>query len=290
LDVARVLTKDPADLSHTDVPEDVLATLRRSSVTDVHLIARRAPQFAKFTSKELKELGELNNVDVIIDAGQLAGSPEGLAPNEKRNLAVLSDWSRREAQGRARRVHFHFRVVPRAVLGDTHVNALRLERADDNGRGYGEYVELSVDLILRSVGYRAVAVPGVPFDDLTGTIPVVDHRVVRDGVAEAGEYAVGWIKRGPTGILGTNRKDASETVTALLADSAALLGRRTDEPAGVEHLLAQRRIPHVDLRRWVAIVEAESTHGMSHRPGPVKLAEWDGLLRAADRVQTQDIP
>ena len=249
LDVARLLLKDAAELEHTDVPEDVLDTLRKSAVTDVHVVARRAPQFAKFTTKELRELGELPDVDIVVEAEQQGALPEGLTPNEKRNLAVLFEWSLREPQGRSRRLHFHFRAVPREVLGDTHVTGLRLERADDNGRGTGECIDLSVQLILRAVGYRAVAVPGVPFDPASNTIPVVDHRVVRDGNAVPGEYAVGWIKRGPTGILGTNRKDAAETVAALIADSDELRSRHTREPRGVEHLLAERGFRYVDRRR-----------------------------------------
>lgn len=289
IDVARLLLKEPAELEHTDIPQDVLEVLRNSAVTDVHIVARRAPHFAKFTSKELRELGDLPNVDVILGAEQLTGSPDtGLTPNEKRNLAIMAEWSARAAEGRHRRLHLHFRAVPRAMLGDTHVTGMRLERADDNGVGTGDTFDLDVQLVLRSVGYRALAIHGLPFDPGTNTIPTVDHRVMRDGVVSPGEYAVGWIKRGPTGVLGTNRKDASETAANLLADAAQLLGRRDQEPHGIGPLLAQRGIRHIDLQRWLAIVDAEAEAGVPYERGRVKLAEWDKLLEAAALLDAQD--
>jgi ferredoxin/flavodoxin---NADP+ reductase len=282
LDVARVLLKEPAELERTDVPEDVLETLRHSTVTDVHLIARRAPHFAKFTAKELRELGQLANVDVIFDGEQLEGSPDaGLTPNETRNIAVLTEWAQRVPTGRPRRLHLHFQALPVEVVGETHVAALRLERADVNGIGTGTTFDLNVQLVLRSVGYRALPIPGLPFDPMKNTIPTLDHRVQRNGTTSAGEYAVGWIKRGPTGILGTNRKDAAETVATVLLDAPTLLAKRERSPAGIDPILADRCVQHVNLQRWLAIADAEATHGIAGRTGPVKLGDWSALLKAA---------
>jgi ferredoxin--NADP+ reductase len=276
IDVARILLKDPEQLAHTDAPQAVLDVLRRSAVTDVHIVGRRGPVEAKFTPKELKELGELEGVDVIVDPGAVPPEdPPGARPPVRRNLAVLREWAGREQKGERKRLHLHFGARPVAVLGDGHVAALELERA------YGTEELLPCQLVLRSIGYRSLPLPGVPFDQESGTIPSQTSRVVRDGLAAPGEYVVGWVRRGATGILGTNRSDALDAVASLHADAPDLLARRTGPPAGVDALLGERGIEPVDLQAWGAILEREADHGRPHGRGRVKLAHLAELLDAA---------
>jgi ferredoxin--NADP+ reductase len=282
LDVARILLRDAEELSPTDVPQDVLAELRSSAVTDVHLLGRRGAQHAKFTTKELRELGELAGVAVVIDDGQLPSDPpEGITPLAVRNLAVLRSWAAREPEGARRRLHLHFGARPVEILGDDRVTGLRLERTSPDGVGSGETWVLPVDTVLRSVGYRGSVPDGVPFDESSCTIPSRDSRVLRDDAVAPGEYVVGWIKRGATGLLGTNRSCARDTVASLREDADALLTARGTDPGGVAGLLAERAVRYVDLEGWHAVVDAESRHGEPHGRGQVKISDWDSLVEAA---------
>jgi ferredoxin--NADP+ reductase len=282
VDVARILLRDPEELAPTDVPQDVLEALRSSRVRDVHLLGRRGPQHAKFTTKELRELGDLSGVAVVLDDGQLPDEPpEGATPVTTRNLAVLREWAQREATEAPRRLHLHFGARPVEIVGDDHVSALRLERASTEGAGTGETWDLPVDTVLRAVGYRGTVPDGIPFDDARTVIPTENHRLVRDGATVAGVYAAGWIKRGPIGVIGTNRSDARETVAALVADAPALLAARAADPGGVEDLLAARVIRHVDVDGWQRVVLAEAVFGQPHGRGEVKISDWQTLLQAA---------
>lgn len=237
----------------------------------MHIVGRRGPEHAKFTPKELKELGELAGVDVVVHATEIPEQdPEGAKPPTKRNLAILRAWAGRKPSGAPRRLHLHFGATPREVLGEDCVTGLRLSTGD-----------LPCQLVLRSVGYRSLPLPDVPFDEETGTIPSESSRVARDGRAEPGEYVVGWVRRGATGILGTNRSDAMDAVASIQEDIPALLARRTCAPEGVQRLLAERGLEHVDLQRWAAIVEREHAHGADHGRGRVKIADLAGLLEAA---------
>jgi ferredoxin--NADP+ reductase len=276
LDVARLLLKDPEELLHTDIPQPVIEVLRKSAVTDVHIVGRRGPEHAKFTPKELKELGELAGVDVVVDPSEVpAEDPADARPPTKRNLAVLREWAARSSTGAARRLHLHFGSAPVAFLGTEHVTGLRLDRA---GR---RHWDLECQLVLRSVGYRSLPLPEVPFDEESGTIPSQQSRVVRDGRPQPGEYVAGWVRRGATGILGTNRADAMDAVASLQEDAPALLARRQNTPEGVGALLRARGVEHVDLRRWEAILAREATHGASHGRARVKIARLAELLEAA---------
>jgi len=282
LDVARILLRDPEELSPTDVTHDVLARLRASAVTDVHLIGRRGPQFAKFTTKELRELGELSDVAVVLDAGQLPDQPpQGASQATTRNLAVLQAWAAREPSGARRRLHLHFGARPIEILGQDRVNGLRLERTSDDGGPTGQTWVLPVQSVMRSVGYRGSVLDGVPFDDTNFVIPSDLGRVLRAGLASPGEYVAGWIKRGATGVLGTNRSDAKETVTTLREDAPALLSARAQDPGGVAPLLAENGLRYVDLDGWHAVLAAEARHGAPHGRGHVKISDWDTLLQAA---------
>lgn len=291
VDVARVLARPAEDLRGTDVPDHVLKVLSASRVTDVHIIGRRGPAEAKFTTKELRELGELTDVDVVVDPDELVVDEAGQAAiaadaNVRRNVDVVREWAERPLRGLPRRIYLRFLLRPVRLVGDTDVTAIELERTRLDGgaraTGTGEIVALPVQMVVRSVGYRAVSVADLPFDDGGGVIPNRAGRVLRDGRASPGEYAVGWIKRGPTGVIGTNKSDATETVHSMLED---LEGWPRSE-AGSEalpDLLAERGVQVVTWAEWLAIEEAEADCGRLLERGPVKIAEWSALLAAAAR-------
>jgi ferredoxin--NADP+ reductase len=230
VDVARILARDPAELHDTDIPEPVLAALHASKVREVHMIGRRGPAHAKFTTKELRELGELPGVRVVVEPGDLvlSASDEALAESDRRvrgNMVALRSWKSSSPAGDGRTLTLRFWLRPVSIEGPSRVSSLVLERTglSESGRvvGTGESVSLEAQLVLRSVGYQSVPLPDVPFDEGSCTVPNVSGRVVdSSGAALPGEYVAGWLKRGPTGVIGTNKSDAAETVRALLADLA----------------------------------------------------------------------
>jgi ferredoxin/flavodoxin---NADP+ reductase len=235
VDVARILVRDPEELRETDVSQPVLDALMASKVREVHMIGRRGPAQAKFTTKELRELGELAGVDVVVgdgeadlDAFDATGESSRLATADRHvrgNYTVISNWAERAPTGAARRLTVRFWLSPAEINGTNRVEGLTLERTrlDSDGRlaGTGQFEQLPVQMVLRSVGYQSVPLPGVPFDERSHTVPNADGRVLGpDGQPLPGEYVAGWLKRGPTGVIGTNKSDAAQTVRSLLADLA----------------------------------------------------------------------
>ncbi|MEP6695948.1 MAG: FAD-dependent oxidoreductase [Pseudonocardiales bacterium] len=290
VDVARVLAKTAAELRSTDLPDHVLAVLERSQVRDVHMFGRRGPAQAKFTTKELRELGELANADVIVDPAELqldAASETAAAATAavRRNVETLQDWAQRDPAGRPRRLHLRFLLRPVEVLGPDRVAGLRLERCrldgEGNAVGTGEHIEVAAQLLLRAIGYLGSSVPGLPFDERTGVVPNAGGRVLRDGAPVPGEYVAGWIKRGPTGVIGTNKGDARETVAAIVADQAAAPSEQERDPQGLLRLLAERGVQVVTWAGWQAIDLAEVDLGRGQGRDRVKIADRGQLLRAA---------
>jgi len=301
VDVARILVRDPAELRGTDVPQPVLEALMASKVREVHMIGRRGPAQAKFTTKELRELGELSGVDVVVQSGEAdlnAFDPTGrsaeLAVSDRHvrgNCKVISDWAGREPSGQGRRLTLRFWLRPVEILGDQRVSGLVLERtgldADGKFTGTGQTQTLPVGMVLRSVGYQSVPLTGVPFDEKTCVVPNADGRVLGpDGAPLPGEYVSGWLKRGPTGVIGTNKSDAAQTVKALLEDLAGVsedaplprtgLLRYPEGTGGASPLaplLAERGVRAVAYSDWLRIEAAETALGESlGRGGRVKLA------------------
>jgi ferredoxin/flavodoxin---NADP+ reductase len=290
VDVARILLKTADELSTTDIPDHVLAVLSRSQVRDVVIIGRRGPAQAKFTTKELRELGELANADVVVQPSELAPDEAGeaeLASNvmARRNLEVLQAWSERVPQGKPRRLHLRFLLRPTAICGDTCVTGVNFGRGRPDGAGgtvdTGESVHLRADMVLRSVGYRGAQIPGLPFDDERGVIPNATGRVLRDGAPAPGEYVAGWIKRGPSGVIGTNKHDATETVRSLMEDAPALPRRPVRDPDGIIDLLHKRGVRVVPWGGWEAIEALEIATGRRRGAKQVKVAEREQLLAAA---------
>jgi ferredoxin/flavodoxin---NADP+ reductase len=316
VDVARILIRDPDELRETDVSQPVLEALMASKVREVHIIGRRGPAQAKFTTKELRELGELAGVDVVVGEGEAdleafdaSGESSTLATSDRHvrgNYTVISDWASRVPTGAARRLTVRFWLSPVEIQGEEKVEGLTVERtsltADGRLLGTGTVETLGVQMVLRSVGYQSVPLPGVPFDDRSHTVPNAEGRVLGpDGQPLPGEYVAGWLKRGPTGVIGTNKSDAAQTVRALLADlaggpgpgdvqlprpgllrlpdagpdSAVSAERGADAPwsAAFAALLADRGIKPVSYADWLKIETAEKELAASLGRGTrVKLA------------------
>ncbi len=293
VDVARVLAKTSEELRSTDVPGHVLDVLAASAITDIHVLGRRGPVQAKWTTHELRELGGLTNADIVVRPDELVldeASAEHLAHDAgaRRNLAALQGWAERPLEGRARRVHLRFLLRPAALLGAEAVDGVRLVRTELDGaagaRDTTEQCVLAAQLVVRSVGYRGVAIPGLPFDEQAGVIPNAAGRVLRNGVPVAGQFVAGWIKRGPTGVVGTNKHDANETVESLLHDAAdgivpAAPARGSD---ALPALLEARGVTAVSWQGWASIEQAERDLGGANGRDREKIADRQALLRAAD--------
>ena len=292
VDVTRVLAKTVPELDQTDMPQHVLDALDRSSITDIHVLGRRGPAQATFTTKELRELGELLEADVIVDEGDVvvdAASEQTIATDKAvaRNVDVIREWSTRTPAGKSRRIHLHFCARPVEVTGEDRVQSVVVEKTQLDGTGNavgtGETFVIPADLVVRSVGYRGTAIEGVPFDASSNVIPHLEGRVLGGDGPTPGEYVAGWIKRGPTGIIGTNKKDAAATVAALLADAAsgALPSASAGTVEAFDSFLADRGVDVVDTRGWRSIDAAERALGGSRGRARTTLHETADLLRAA---------
>ena len=290
VDVARVLGKTVGELEHTEMPQHVLDTLAQSHITDVYVLGRRGPAQAAWTTKELKELGELLEADVIVrpeDAVLDDASMELAASDRKigRNVDVVKEWAQRVPEGKPRRIHVWFLSRPIELKGDDRVRSVVVERTrltpEGRAEGTGEIVEIAADFVVRSVGYRGTAMDEVPFDSGRNVIPHADGRVERDGVPVPGVYVAGWIKRGPTGIIGTNKKDAVETVTSLLSDARTGLLPTPATPGGIDGLLAERGIDVVTTAGWRSINAAEQALGATRGRDRTTIHDRAALLLAA---------
>ncbi|WP_214467346.1 FAD-dependent oxidoreductase [Microbacterium flavescens] len=271
LDVARVLAKHPEDLRSTEIADNVLAGLEASAVTDVHVFGRRGPADIKFTPIELRELGEVPGVDIVVHDEDFAHL-EGVTPatNQlKVMLRILDGWRSRASTGASRRLHLHFYHSPVEVLGADRVEAMRFERTeptgDDGVRGTGEFREVPVQQIYRAVGYYGTPVVDAPFDDGRGVVPNAEGRVEGPAGHVRGLYATGWIKRGPVGLIGHTKSDAMETVAHLVADAR---DGRLDAPtldADVVDLLDAREVAYTTWDGWLALDAHERELGDTHR-------------------------
>jgi len=296
LDVARMLVLDPRELAPTDTADHALDAFGMAGVTEVVLLGRRGPAQAAFTNPELRELGELERADVIVDPAQLDGVPEPEGTTPRRNLEILRDYSRRVPSGKSHRLELRFLRSPVEILGDGTdgpVTGVRvaLNRLVDDGDGRvraqptGEQEVIECGLVLRSIGYRGVPLAGIPFDARRGLIRNQDGRVVgEDGVCR-GEYAVGWIKRGPSGVIGTNKKDAADTVARIVEDAAAgELDRPGQEIADADAIaawLTECAPEHVTWAGWEAIDAQEAALGEAAGRPRVKLVRLAELVEAS---------
>ncbi|MFJ4685023.1 FAD-dependent oxidoreductase [Streptomyces sp. NPDC088789] len=309
VDVTRILARGAAELAPTDMPQAALSALAGSGVADIHMVGRRGPAQARFTTKELRELGVLPDTEVLVDAEELGldplyDDPSGAPAAVRRNIEALRAWAdrgdrtdrsdrpdpgRNPGRDAGRRIHLRFFLRPVEVVADgsgTRVAGVRFERTLPDGKdgvvGTGRHETIAAQLVLRSVGYRGVPLEGLPFDEDSGTVPHAAGRVLREGAVAPGEYVAGWIKRGPTGVIGTNRACAKETVTSLLADAARSARSARISPHG-DPLTALRAegVRPVAWAGWQSIERAEAELGASLGRGVVKLPDWPSLMRAA---------
>ncbi len=292
LDVARMLALTPEELGPTDTTDAAIEAIVSSGIREIVVVGRRGPVQAAWTSTELGELGDLGGADVLVDPAELELDPasetelEGASNVVQRNVEILREFSGRTPSGKPRSVRLRFRASPVAILGDERVEGVELvrNRLEPDERGSVRAVAtderevLPCGIVFRSVGYRGTGVPDVPFDERSGTIPNAEGRVLgQSGTPIEGLYCAGWIKRGPTGVIGTNKKDAAETVELLLEDARA--GRLPERDGRtLEELLAGRGVEVVMYSGWEAIDAVERARGEPHGRPRVKLASWDELL------------
>jgi ferredoxin--NADP+ reductase len=301
LDVARILCRTPGELARTDIAEHALEALRRSRVREVYLLGRRGAAQAAFTNPEIKELGELEAADVVVRPEEVELDPLSREALERsgdragiKKVEILQTYARRAPAGKARRLLLRFLVSPIALLDDGRgaVGGIRLTRNRLVASATGtiqaqpteQVEELPVGLVFRSVGYRGVALPGVPFDDKWGVVLNEKGRVLDPDSKQAlsGEYAAGWIKRGPTGVIGTNKPDAAETVAAMLEDLAAGQTLQPAEPAAdaAEQLVRQRHPDYVSYQDWLQLNELELARGRDRGCPRVKFTRVEEMLAA----------
>ena len=292
LDVARMLALTPEELAPTDTTDAAIEAIVSSGIREIVVVGRRGPVQAAWTSTELGELGDLAGADVVVDPAELELDPTSAAELEtasnvvQRNVEILRGFATRRPAGKPRTVRLRFRVSPVAIVGEERVEAVELvhNRLEPDERGSVRAVPterhelVPCGIVFRSVGYRGTGIPGVPFDESAGTIPNADGRVLdASGSPVPGLYCAGWIKRGPTGVIGTNKKDATETVERLLEDAreGALPARRDGV---IEDVLTERAREVVVYGGWEAIDLLERSRGEPHGRPRVKLASWDELL------------
>ena len=273
MDVSRILAKSIDELKTTDSADHALEALSKSRVKHIYVLGRRGPAQAKFTNTEIKEFGHLAVADPVVFPAELALDPDSQKAVDgdrltRQNVETLREFAARTGD-KPRKVHFRFLVSPTEITGDGRVQQVKIERnrlvssADGylNCEGKGEFETLDVGMVLRSVGYYGVALPGVPYNKKKGTIPNDHGRVLTDeGKVLPGAYVVGWAKRGPTGVIGTNKKDAEETVALMLEDVKDI--RRVAEPAKpIESLLEQRGCKPVTFEEWQKLNATELEKG-----------------------------
>ncbi|HEX9822356.1 MAG TPA: FAD-dependent oxidoreductase [Methylomirabilota bacterium] len=301
VDVARVLCRTPEELATTDIADHALEALRHSRVREVYLLGRRGAAQAAFTNPEVKELGELEAADVAVVPGEVELDPLSRQALERsgdragaKKVQILQSYAHRPPTGKPRRLTLRFLVSPVALLdtGAGGVGAIRLVKNRLTASATGaiqaqptdQFEELPVGLVFRSVGYRGVPLPGVPFDDKWGVVLNEKGRVLDPETKQPrpGEYTAGWIKRGPTGVIGTNKPDAAETVTAMLEDAAA--GRALEpvepEPDAAERLVRQRQPLYVSYPDWLRLDELEVARGRASGRPRVKFTRVDEMLAA----------
>jgi ferredoxin/flavodoxin---NADP+ reductase len=299
LDVARMLALTPEELAPTDTTDPAIEVIGAATPNEILILGRRGPAQASWTTQELKEMGDLAGADVAVDPAELELDPVSEAAlehdtNGRRNMEVLRELAARPPAGKPTTVRFRFYVSPTAIHGDGRVESIELvrNRLEEQDRRLvavptDERETIDCGLVFRSVGYRGVALPDLPFHERRGTIQNEGGRVIGDeGEPVTGVYCAGWIKRGPTGIIGTNKKDATETVQLLLEDARAgrLLHDEAATAEAVEALLAERGARPVLYAGWTTIDELERAAGEKLGRPRVKLRTWDELLEAAERV------
>ncbi|HZO36065.1 MAG TPA: NAD(P)-binding protein [Solirubrobacteraceae bacterium] len=311
IDVARMLVLDPDELAPTDTADHAIGSFGGAAVQDVVILGRRGPAQAAFTNPELRELGELKRADIVVDPAELELDPhsaawlesEDASPTAKRNVEMLREYTERSPSGKSHRIEMRFLRSPIELVGeegdDGPVTGLRVGRnrieLGDGGAlravATGEEEVIECGLVVRSIGYRGRPLPGVPFDDRRGLIRNEGGRVVSDdGERQPGEYAVGWVKRGPSGVIGTNKKDASDTLERIVEDVERGALNEPAQPDGdaVPAWLAACVPGLVTWEGWQAIDAHEQALGEPHGRPRVKIVRVPEMIALAERGRVSD--
>ena len=297
MDVVRILATPTRELAKTDIADYALEALGRSRVREIHLLGRRGPAQAAFTNPEIRELCEIDGADLVIrpedlelDEASRAFLAAQSEPTYRRNMEILTGQAKKGEGSQPRKIRARFLVSPVAILGQGRVEAIRLEKnrlvPDDSGtvraQGTGEFEELPAGMVFRSIGYKGLPLPGLPFDERAGTVP---HRAGRALDPVSGQpvprvYVAGWIKRGPSGVIGTNKNDAIESVRSMLADLPQLnAGAGFDpDPEAIPTLLRRKGVRWVSFADWKRIDAAETARGQAQGRPRVKFTAVDEML------------
>ena len=300
-DVARMLALTEQELAETDTADHAIEALPKSGIEEIVVLGRRGPAQAAFTNPELRELSEMPEADLIIDPGEAELDPASRDslesddgdPTNRRNVEMIEEFSKREPEGKPKRIVLRFCASPIEIQGDDKVEKIvigRNELVSDGERisatDTGEREEIECGLVFRSIGYRGVPMEGVPFDEDRGIVSNQGGRVteVESGEQVPGLYAVGWIKRGPSGVIGTNKKDAQDTADNLIED--VLAGNlpdaeHADDPAAITRLLAERAPDAIGFAEWERIDAAEISNGEPQGRPRVKFTTVPAMLDAA---------
>lgn len=292
LDVARMLAKHADDLLPTEIPDNVYSRLKTSPVTDVHVFGRRGPMQVKFTPLELRELGELNDVDIVVhdeDFHYDDASKSAIESNKQIFVIdkIFRNWREAEVGTASRRLHLHFFANPIEVVGEGgRVSAFRYERTEPDGaggvRGTGEIREVPIQALYRAVGYFGSPLDGVPFNDRHGIIPNNEGQVLDDNNdVVPGVYATGWIKRGPVGLIGHTKSDAMETIARLVKGQASWWSPSDPDEDSVPALLKLRGVAFTNLDGWHHLDDHEKSLGQPHGRERIKVVDREEMLRVS---------
>jgi ferredoxin--NADP+ reductase len=285
-----MLAKHADDLLPTEIPDHVYAALKANPVTDVHVFARRGPAQVKFSPLELRELGHVPDVDVVVDPEDFEFDEGSMAAIHSSNqtkqvVKTLTDWTLKDPSEltASRRIHLHFLAKPVAVLGTDRVEGLRTERTvltgDGSVAGTGQTRDWPVQAVYRAVGYFGSPLPGVPFDEVAGVIPNREGRVTDPtGEALPGLYTTGWIKRGPVGLIGHTKSDASETIRHLVEDAESLPRAPQRDRDAVVAFLTERGVEPVEWDGWLALDAYERSLGEPHGRERIKVVPREDML------------
>lgn len=298
MDVSRVLAKTVDELRGTDITEKALEALAGSKVKEIFLIGRRGPLQAAFTPPEIKEMGALADCDVMVGPRDLvlneASQIELDKPDQhhrQKNMTILQEFAERKPAGKSRRLNIRFYQSPVKLLGRERVEGAVLEKNElvgppykQKARGTGIKEELPCGLVFRSVGYKGVPIEGAPFDESQGVFPNQDGRVTDAETILSGLYAAGWIKRGPSGVIGTNKPDSQATVKSIVEDLPHLLPCPTPSTRRVRELLESRGVRFVTFEEWRRIDEAEIERGKAKGKPREKFTSVEEMLEVAGKA------
>jgi len=297
LDVARILAKHADDLLPTEIPANVYDILKASPVTDVHVFGRRGPTQVKFSPLELRELGELRDVDMVVADEDFDYDDAARAAIESNKQILVIDrvftkWREEEVGSASRRLHLHFYAKPLEVVAgpDGRVAAFRYERTEPDGaggvRGTGEIREVAVGQVYRAVGYFGSPLDGIPFDERRGVIPNIEGQVLASAPGGAqeneilpGVYATGWIKRGPIGLIGHTKSDAMETIGHLVNDQASWWSPESPSEESIVALLESRGVEYTDLAGWQKLDSHEMSLGEPEGRARIKVVPRDEMVK-----------